>query len=697
MDGPFLGVSAISFCLPGFWLCLGALCSAVAHLHFVYLQSLWVAEYAFVTGLVLCLTGIVGAYGSTHRCLWPISVFVGAAFAVLSLETATGVIFFCQWNLVEETAKEHDQTGTLLLLLRCIEAHPVIISWLLGSFFILQVSTLFLAAHHAFDISMDAEEPEEETSVEEGERQDEKAPLLLAYEQVYLPKLSKKQASEEEGGRHCQLASHRTRASRRCKVPEWRDVLLTAALLWLAATGLILIIAMVKVGMYQGPGLGHHAMHQDGDLKRALTTPHATSQSFISPALDTFSTQPDLKEDRRHGKEGHADIAGKHQEESNPNDDEGDDDGSDDEDNDHHHHKAAEEHRLENERHDQLRKQKEEVERAHRKKSDSDDDNHEDEDSHFKGSKAKGSSEEHSDKDGDDEDDDEQEDSEQAADELGKKPWKKHHHHKKHRKHHRHCEDEEPSCQQGAPRWFAGVLGVVGVPMLVLSSVAAAGVWTGIGAVLHMFAGASAVFLASEALLMHIVVNHGSILLTAADFDYSNGLQHTLDYASEHTVATPLLIIALLACQAGAMVAAANFGMPIPVKERVISASAQLREKVEELKLPEKAAVLYNQGREKSAAAAVSLRAAASRAAERAGFPAAAARIAAGGSAGDATAAGDHAYTLVAAPVEEGTVADVASQDGSSAGSESKDPWASLRRALHPEGVQHAVRWSDGD
>ncbi len=68
-----------------------------------------------------------------------------------------------------------------------------------------------------------------------------------------------------------------------------------------------------------------------------------------------------------------------------------------------------------------------------------------------------------------------------------------------------------------------------------------------------------------------------SILLTAADFDYSNGLQHTLDYASEHTIATPLLIIALLACQAGAMVAAANFGMPIPVKQRVISASAQLR------------------------------------------------------------------------------------------------------------------------
>lgn len=51
---------------------------------------------------------------------------------------------------------------------------------------------------------------------------------------------------------------------------------------------------------------------------------------------------------------------------------------------------------------------------------------------------------------------------------------------------------------------------------------------------------------------------------------------------------------------------------------------------MEELNLPEKAAVLYQQGREKSAAAAVSLRAAASHAAERAGFPAVAARIATG-------------------------------------------------------------------
>lgn len=41
---------------------------------------------------------------------------------------------------MEETAKEHDQTGALLLVLRCIEAHPIIFSWLVGSFFILQAS-----------------------------------------------------------------------------------------------------------------------------------------------------------------------------------------------------------------------------------------------------------------------------------------------------------------------------------------------------------------------------------------------------------------------------------------------------------------------------------------------------------------------------------------------------------------------------
>ena len=87
--------------------------------------------------------------------------------------------------------------------------------------------------------------------MEEGERQDEKAPLLLAYEQVYHPKPSKKHASGEEDQPHRQSASHRTRAGRRCKVPMWRDVLLTATLLWLATTGLVLIIAMVKVGMYQ--------------------------------------------------------------------------------------------------------------------------------------------------------------------------------------------------------------------------------------------------------------------------------------------------------------------------------------------------------------------------------------------------------------------------------------------------------------
>ena len=87
--------------------------------------------------------------------------------------------------------------------------------------------------------------------MEEGERQDEKAPLLLAYEQVYHLKPSKKQTAVEGDQPHRQSASHRTRAGRRCKVPTWRDVLLSASLLWLATTGLVLIIAMVKVGMYQ--------------------------------------------------------------------------------------------------------------------------------------------------------------------------------------------------------------------------------------------------------------------------------------------------------------------------------------------------------------------------------------------------------------------------------------------------------------
>lgn len=67
------------------------------------------------------------------------------------------------------------------------------------------------------------------------------------------------------------------------------------------------------------------------------------------------------------------------------------------------------------------------------------------------------------------------------------------------------------------------------------------------------------------------------LLVTAAEFDYSNGLQKTLDFAAQHNVATPMLVFALLACQAGAMVAAANFGTPTPVKARVVTASAQLR------------------------------------------------------------------------------------------------------------------------
>lgn len=51
-----------------------------------------------------------------------------------------------------ETAKEHDQSGALLLLVKCIEHHPVVISWLAGSFIIGQVSTprsCFRPAKHA--------------------------------------------------------------------------------------------------------------------------------------------------------------------------------------------------------------------------------------------------------------------------------------------------------------------------------------------------------------------------------------------------------------------------------------------------------------------------------------------------------------------------------------------------------------------
>lgn len=84
---------------------------------------------------------------------------------------------------------------------------------------------------------------------EEGQTQEEKAPLLLAYEQAYLPKPSK--TPGQTTGEEQPSASYAQEVGRRWKVPEWRDVVLTAALIWLAATGLLLVIAMVKVDMYQ--------------------------------------------------------------------------------------------------------------------------------------------------------------------------------------------------------------------------------------------------------------------------------------------------------------------------------------------------------------------------------------------------------------------------------------------------------------
>jgi len=85
--------------------------------------------------------------------------------------------------------------------------------------------------------------------LEEGQKQELKAPLLLAYEQAYLPKPSN--TPGHSPGEEQPLTGHAQEAGRRWKVPEWRDVLLTAALIWLAATGLVLVIAMVKVDMYQ--------------------------------------------------------------------------------------------------------------------------------------------------------------------------------------------------------------------------------------------------------------------------------------------------------------------------------------------------------------------------------------------------------------------------------------------------------------
>jgi hypothetical protein len=117
------------------------------------------------------------------------------------------------------------------------------------------------------------------------------------------------------------------------------------------------------------------------------------------------------------------------------------------------------------------------------------------------------------------------------------------------------------------------------------------------------------------------------------------------------------------------------------------------------MNLPQRGAVLYRQARAQSIASAGSLRSAAGRAAERAGFPAAAARLAGSCPAGAASPGSSvHSYLPVAVVPEEGTGSDAgaSTNDDVSVGCDSKDPWASLRRALVPEGTQRqTVRWSD--
>ena len=49
---------------------------------------------------------------------------------------------------------------------------------------------------------------------------------------------------------------------------------------------------------------------------------------------------------------------------------------------------------------------------------------------------------------------------------------------------------------------------MVGAPLLVLSSLGAAGAWFGIGALVNLHAGAGAVLLALQLLVLHICVSH---------------------------------------------------------------------------------------------------------------------------------------------------------------------------------------------
>jgi hypothetical protein len=67
------------------------------------------------------------------------------------------------------------------------------------------------------------------------------------------------------------------------------------------------------------------------------------------------------------------------------------------------------------------------------------------------------------------------------------------------------------------------------------------------------------------------------LLATAAEYDASNGLRKTLDWASDHDRAFPALALALIMFQASAAIAAANYGTSKPVAARAAACAALLK------------------------------------------------------------------------------------------------------------------------
>lgn len=67
------------------------------------------------------------------------------------------------------------------------------------------------------------------------------------------------------------------------------------------------------------------------------------------------------------------------------------------------------------------------------------------------------------------------------------------------------------------------------------------------------------------------------LLAAAADYDNSNGLRTSLDWASAHDTAFPLLAASLLVFQASAVIAAASHGTCQPMAARTAACAALLR------------------------------------------------------------------------------------------------------------------------